>query len=180
MRISIAKIVFCSILFINFSCNNDNPLVIEENDMSNAMLSFKNNFPSEYVNLSIENKQVIKNGSNNLSAIFIPVIDKGIVIGRFFEHSDGEAYYYDLSDYKNQVVTYDVINPKSMQIIGMKLDLNSQSYKPDFSTSKGSFWCKASCTLGAMAIAASDGPVPVMDVLAVAYATACLIDCEVN
>ena len=35
------------------------------------------------------------------------------------------------------------------------------------SVSGNGFWCKASWTIGAMAIAASDGPSPLMDVLAI-------------
>ena len=46
------------------------------------------------------------------------------------------------------------------------------------SVSGNGFWCKASWTIGAMAIAASDGPSPLMDVLAIAYQVACLADCE--
>jgi len=39
------------------------------------------------------------------------------------------------------------------------------------------FWCKVSCTVGAMAIAASDGPSPLMDILAIAYQVSCLAAC---
>lgn len=175
---------FINLLFVGFtlsilsSCFHEDSVNMPENDLSAAMLTFKSNFPSEYQSLFIQNKQILESENKSIVATSIPVIVNGVVKGRFFEYSDGESFYYDLSNYKKQVTIYNTFYSKSFQSVGMKLDLKTQAYIPDLTTACGSFWCKASCTLGAMAIAASDGPVSLMDALAFAYGIACLVDCE--
>ncbi len=57
-------------------------------------------------------------------------------------------------------------------------DPKTDSYLIANSSNATNGWCEVACTLGAMAIAASDGPVPIMDALAIAYGIACLADCQ--
>ncbi|MCV6631028.1 MAG: hypothetical protein OIF50_14340 [Flavobacteriaceae bacterium] len=152
------------------SCNKDsNPSEqIEDNSISN----FENNFISEFQAKDLSYLQKVDH-----SFLTFPTIKNGMVIGRYIEYSDEEALYFDLSNYKKEVIVYNVFNKNEFQIIPTTLDLKTKSYKLDSSLARGGFWCKAACYIGAAAIAASDGPAPLMDALAVSYGITCIAAC---
>ena len=178
MKPTFFKIALCVLLIANFSCDKETSEAEFNEQLSPSMAAFKANFPNEFAQLDLDRSQVIKDANNALLATSSPVISNNQVRGRLFQYADGITLYYDLSRYSEFVTTFDVFD-KSSQTYAMKFDAKSQSYQPDFTTA-GSFWCKAACTLGAMAIAASDGPAPLMDALAITYGAACLADCVIN
>jgi len=64
----------------------------------------------------------------------------------------------------------------------MVLDESTNTYNPDKNFQAKNFqvedfWCGVNCTVVAMVIAASDGPAPLMDILAISYQVSCLAQC---
>jgi hypothetical protein len=177
----ILQVLFISLSLFTLSCtkNEDQPIV-----QSDALKQFEKNFNTEFSQLNygfIQDTKSIEfpnKSEDQISFSTIPVVNGDDVVGRFFEYSDGDAYYVDFSNYTKEIVIYNVLDPSDYEVVGMVYDPSSNSYVPNYSGSNKTFMCKVACTLGAMAIAASDGPVPLMDVLAVAYQVACVASCN--
>lgn len=177
----IILILFSSVSLLN-SCDKGYDEVKDE-AIDNELEIFKKNFPCEFENIGIEYVQreiTNKSGGDNLSksGISFPIIDDGKVIGRYLGLSDqSAATYIDFTDYENQVTVYDVLDPSKFQIFKMIYNPEKGLYEPIILKSTTGFWCGAACALGTIAIAASDGPSPLMDILAVSFSVACLADC---
>lgn len=144
--------------------------------------AFKSSFPSliekaefNYTqNVSVPNKM---NKKEEIEGTTFPVMNEQEVIGRYLGLNDeSAAIYIDFSDYQNQITIYDVNNPTKFEVVETVFDSKTNSYLPVQKYSKNT-WCKASCYIGSMAIAASDGPAPFMDVLAVSYGITCIAAC---
>lgn len=184
MNILIIKRVFFTIfvLFISMSCDKQT----NEMELSDQRLSiFKMNFPNEYKNLRLEFLQgTIETKSSEVSpslGISVPVIINNEVVGRYVGLVDqSAAIYIDFTNFKNEIIVYDVINPSRFQIFKMKYDAERDVYEPFVLKSTNDALCGALCALGAIAIAASDGPAPFMDALAITYAATCLAACVAN
>ena len=177
------SIFLANILFIA-SCSQYNEVTNTE------FLKFKENFPHLVANISYENLQRSSN-LNDLSrynseeevvGVSFPVIDEDIVVGRYIGTDDEKtAVYMDFTNYEEEIIIYDVNDPSKFNSYKMELDAENEVYIPvGLNQSRGGFWCAATCTLGALAIAASDGPFPVMDLLAVSFQAACLADCALK
>ena len=163
-----------------FSCSKGDDSIVEKTE---ALKLFEKNFKNESQNLNynyIQKSKKVKLKTNSDSSIdftTIPIIENQVVTGRFFEYSDGDAFYIDFSDYTKKIIIYDLANPSEFEIVEMIYNKDSNSYVPNYLGSNKTFMCKVACTIGAMAIAASDGPSPIMDILAVAYQISCVADC---
>jgi len=158
----------------------------EDDILSSEFLVFTVNFPELASNISYDNVQKIntENESSfklerNVKGVTFPVMIDNVVIGRYIGSTvENTAVYIDFTDYKNKIIIYDVYNPSEFESVDMVLEEYSDSYIPvEYIQTRGGFWCKAACTIQAMAIASTDGPSPVMDVLAIAYGIACMLDC---
>ncbi|RYC52597.1 hypothetical protein [Flagellimonas olearia] len=182
---------FLSCLSLLLSCTKQNEeLTIES--LHEEFSTFKKAFPNLYVNINPDYIQ--KSDINSLETltakaevgITFPIIENEKVIGRYFGLCDESiALYIDYSDYENQIVIYNVNNSAQFAIVEMELNLETLTYIPIQVSSKeysakGSSWCAVSCGIGATAIALSDGPAPLMDLVAVTYMAACLTDCELG
>jgi hypothetical protein len=186
LKINILTILllFISISILD-SCKNENDEIIDTT-LNYELSVFKKNFPCEYKNIGIENiQQVIANKSNgdnsNINGITFPVIEEGKVIGRYIGLIDQTScLFIDFSDYTHQVTIIDVNDPSKQQVLDMIYDSKDGTYRPNFLKNGCGFWCSAACALGAIAIAASDGPAPFMDALAITYSIACLAACLEN
>ncbi len=71
-----------------------------------------------------------------------------------------------MQDYTETVTIYDVNNSSFVENVKMVYDPERKMYIPVNLKSANGFWCGLSCGLGTIAIAASDGPTPLMDILA--------------
>ena len=184
MKILIIKRAFFTILvlFISMSCDKQ----MNEMEHNEQRLSiFQMNFPNEYKNLKLEYLQnTIETKSSEISpslGISIPVIINNEVVGRYVGLvNQSAAIYIDFTDYKNEIIVYDVIDPTRFQVFKMKYDAERDVYEPIVLKSTNDALCGALCALGAIAIAASDGPAPFMDALAITYAATCLAACVAN
>lgn len=131
----------------------------------------------------------------------IPVIENGKVVGRFIEINEN-GIFVDYRNYKSNIKAFNVRKPDENIVAVTKLDMAKGIYVPEFhfpapsqrqSTNNlrtgsvsdvgpckdptGFNLCNAGCALSALAIAASDGPLPAMDILAVSYMATCTAGC---
>ncbi len=169
--------ILVTLVIISCQSNNDEDLLNSEFSV------FKKNFPELAPKISYSNVQKIINNysaksENFMDGITFPIMDNNEVIGRYMGTSDENiSVYIDFSDYKNIITIYDATNPSKFQSVKMVLDHSTNTYKPDPKLQAKDFWCNMTCTIGAIAIASSDGPAPLMDALAVSFVIACLADC---
>jgi hypothetical protein len=144
---------------------------------------FKTNFPNLSSKIGLNNIQkvdidIVTTKETSTKGVTFPVIDNNIVIGRYIGLSDeSKGIYFDLSDYTKKIIAYDANNPSVHLVINMIYNPTNGNYEPSLSSMK-SYWCEIGCCLGAMAIAASDGPSPLMDILAASYCAACILECN--
>lgn len=147
---------------------------------------FRQQFPTEYANLETDNIQD-KDGNfvtslenfNALDFYTIPVITNGQVTGRIFSNS-GSIQYHDFTNYTKEIGVSNVTKnqPVTSTMFSTIYDSERNAYIVDATDVELRGWCEAACYLGVAAIAASDGPGPVMDALALAYGIACIADCN--
>lgn len=185
VRSKISKIVLSIILTGAVGCSNDNTEVgnLEVESLSFEFSHFKENFPQHFQKIESSKIQYGQSssiqGKGNEDGATFPIVDGDNVIGRYLGLSDqSTAIYFDFENYEESISVYDVNNPDFQRTYYAEYDAKTNSYIYNDLGNKG--WCEVSCTLGAMAIAASDGPAPFMDYLAVAYGIACLADCAQN
>ncbi|MFD0931416.1 hypothetical protein ACFQ0R_02275 [Psychroflexus salinarum] len=178
----ISSLILCS-LFLN-SCETESSEEFNQS-FKKEFLSFKSSFP-ELANKidykSIQETSAENNGKSmtKTSGVSFPIINNNKIIGRYIATIDERsAVYIDFSDYQNKIIIYDVNNPSKFESFEMVLNEKSNTYSPVYNSSleKG-FWCDAQCTLAAIAIAASDGPAPLMDILAISFQITCLASCR--
>ncbi len=178
---NVLGLLILTLLFVG--CNSvKEELIVQSVDTEFA--TFKSTFPHLSNKISIANIQkgedVVRNSkssSRSISGVTFPIIDNEEVIGRYIGLSDeSSAIYIDFSDYTNKVTVYNVNDPSVFETFEMIYNPVNGKYEPSYIGMKG-FWCAASCTIGAIAIAASDGPSPLMDFLAISFQIACLADC---
>lgn len=170
------------LILILISCNSKRDEVFDQ--LSSVEFSeFKTNFPNLSSKISFNDIQKVVINSDNTKTtsnmgVTFPVIDNKTVIGRYIGLSDEtKGVYFDLSNYTNQITAYDVHNPSNYLVIQMTYNPDNDKYEPSLNNLK-SYWCEISCCLGAMAIAASDGPSPLMDILAATYCATCIAECN--
>jgi len=173
------KVLFLLLTVIIVSCQTDNE------ELNSEFSKFKTNFPELASKINYDNVQTNSNNKtakseNNVDGTTFPVMDDNEVIGRYLGTNDESvALYMDFTDYTNKITIYDVNNPTNKQEFEMIYNSETGNYEPvKTDVSSRGFWCSASCALGVIAIAASDGPAPLMDYLAVAYGVACLQACK--
>lgn len=171
--------IFSLSLFVG--CNKEIDEAVETNPFEDRLTIFKKNFPCEYNNINfdyLQESKSTKSSDNTANFIIFPVMEDGKVVGRYLGFTDQSyAIYIDMSDYTNSVIVYDVINPSLHETVSMIYDSEKGIYIPVSLKSASGFWCGLACGIGTVAIAASDGPIPVMDALAATYAVACLASC---
>ncbi|WP_321348721.1 hypothetical protein [uncultured Draconibacterium sp.] len=185
MKLSIRFFIVVISFAIFISCDKDGAGVVENNKFYDSNLTlFKSNFLVEYEGIDYSNIQDVNSvltkssSDSNYEAITFPVMYDGKIVGRYIGLKDQtSAIYIDMSDYTKTITVYNVINPEQYEVVGMVYDSFDDTYIPNTLKSASGFWCGVACGLGTVAIAASDGPVPVMDVLAASYAVACLASC---
>lgn len=171
------------ILSLSFfvGCNKEINETEEKNLFEDKLTIFKQNFPCEYENINfdyLQESKSTKSSESNTDYIVFPVMEDGKVVGRYIGLADqSSAIYIDLRDYTNTVTVYDVINSSLHETVSMVYDSEKGIYIPASLKSANGFWCGLSCGIGTVAIAASDGPSPLMDILAASYAAACLTEC---
>jgi len=109
---------------------------INEKEHNEQRLSiFQMNFPNEYKNLKLEYLQnTIETKSSEISpslGISVPVIINNEVVGRYVGLvNQSAAIYIDFTDYKNEIIVYDVIDPTRFQVFKMKYDAERDVYEP--------------------------------------------------
>lgn len=188
-----------SILFSFNSCSDEQ--FEEANFNQNTLDIFAKNFPDQYEKLdyssfregkvdNIENEkgEVIHIGIYYKS---IDIVDKGVLLGSIVE-IDGQSHYVEK---KSKTMIYNNLEnlTKKIKFDLVQKDKNSNYQIPDFDSLQSSYiyaksdcnsWsnyvCAAGCTIASIAIAASDGPSPFMDILAVAYQGTCLAGCAIE
>lgn len=171
-------------LAVGFSCSIDEEIRNAQN--SNLEFSkFLSEFPefADNIDKSSIQRTELKNQENTIQAknqiegVTFPIIENGEIVGRYLGlNNESVALYFDFTDYKNQVVIYDANDSTRFEIVKIDHDSKSNRYSFEDKYSKGG-WCAISCGLGTLAIILSDGPAPVMDLLALAFEAACLADC---
>lgn len=178
-RFELIIMIFITSFFVG--CNKEINETEERNPYEDKLTIFKKNFPCEYENINFDYLQELKSTKSSGSIanfITFPVIEDGKVIGRYIGFTDQScAVYIDMKDYTNTVTVYDAINPSLHETVSMVYDSEKGIYIPVRLKSANGFLCSTLCAIGTIAIAASDGPVPVMDALAATYAIACLAQC---
>lgn len=182
---NILKISMVAFSFIILtSCEKSNQERSEINGFEYNLSSFKKYFSYEYEKVSFDNLQTINSNStkssdvSSVDGITFPVMVDNKVIGRYIGLSDqSSAIYIDLSDYTNTITIYNVNDPNIFEEFEMVYNAEENIYEPITLKSATGFWCGVACGLGTVAIAASDGPAPMMDVLAASYAIACMAQC---
>jgi hypothetical protein len=181
------KLIVMSGLFLSFlfnSCETENSDTMEQTTES-EFLNFKTAFPDLESKINYTYIQKTSSNSNaspkgNLEGVTFPVTNNEEVIGRYIGTADEiSAIYIDFSDYKNKITVYDVNDPSKSENFIMILDEATNIYSPEINSDSGKgFWCDAQCTIAAIAIAASDGPSPLMDILAISFQITCLAACR--
>jgi hypothetical protein len=167
------------ILILSSSCSN----IKLDDKFKEDYEVFKASFPAYAEKISYEHVQIVdvsKQFKSTASQVVVtfPVMQDNEVIGRYYGTEDETvAYYIDFSNYKNSITIYDVNDPELFQTINMIYDPESGLYVPEYSDFKVT-WCEVSCLIGAVAIASSDGPSPLMDILAVSYEISCILACK--
>lgn len=175
-------VIFCLLIFI--SCEKNDQTTNEFELFEENLSAFKNNFPCEYENINYNYLQELNSDSLKSSdtidedGIIFPVMEDDKVVGRYIGLLNQlSAVYIDMTDYTNTITIYDVNNPDLSQKFDMIYNPEKDIYEPVVLKSATGFWCGVACGLGTVAIAATDGPSPLMDVLAASYAVSCLASC---
>ncbi|WGK64415.1 hypothetical protein [Croceiramulus getboli] len=179
MQITKTSVTFILIIMtLCTSCSKEEVL----NLSTYSTTKFEKNFPVEsslarYDHLQEYSSESIGKSSPDFKGVTFPIVQDNQVIGRYIGlESELSAIYIDFSDYTNKILVINVLEPETHIYLDMILDPVSGNYVPVLPTEKG-FWCSAACAIGAIAIASSDGPAPIMDALAISYSIACLADC---
>src|SRR5690606_8709629 len=151
-------------------------VLIEQFENNFSEVKGKTNF--DYLQgLFFDNNENKNSSPGDFSGYAVPVMDGAKVVGRYIWTEDQEkGVYIDYTSYEDYVTIYSLTDHNDIQKIATTLNPETDIYEPVYEN-KG-FWCGAACAVGTIAIAASDGPVPVMDVLAAAYAVTCLASCN--
>ncbi len=183
-------VILLTVINVNAQKNDDlftqgGTIIIDTTNPRNSTIptldDFRTNFPTLYKNLDTRFIQNAKGDRvtslSELSRIVyftLPAVKKGEVVGRLFSHN-GNVQYLDLKNYK-KVIDVSIVSGGGLSTFSAvtKLDTRKNVYTVNVQN-RG--WCEVSCAIGTIAIAASDGPSPLMDILAVAYAVSCLNDC---
>lgn len=172
-------IVMFTLLFFS-SCNPKENIEIEEINLTSALQTLKANFPDKFSELNLITGNTLNPNSIDENAInqdFILYNSKFNENEYFVEFND-EGYLVNQSNQKYEI--QDAANAFSAKEIQLA-DLNNE-FKSDITTQKGCGFryalCGTACGAVSLGIAASDGPVPLMDVLAVAYMVNCTLECH--
>lgn len=165
------------------SCSQDS--IVKKSSQQEKVIpvfsTFNENFPYLAKNIDYNYLQKVgdskkSSGASNPEAFAAPVIKDGVVLGRYVGLANGKnAMYIDYSDYKNSITIYDVNNPENYKTLPTRLNEETGVYEVIQST-KG-FCCGAACGFGTVAIMATDGSLPFMDIIAVGFANSCLANC---
>ncbi|MFT5892407.1 MAG: hypothetical protein ACI9Y7_002517 [Dokdonia sp.] len=180
--------IFITIAIVAIT-GNMSAQIIDTNKPQNSTIptleDFKKDFPKAYSNLDTS---LIQNNKgdivtslkdlSNLDFFTLPVIINNNVVGRVYQ-SKGNISYVDYSNYKKEVKLNILRNDKSKTSFTSNMLYNSKdkTYSID-NNGQNRTWCEIGCTLGGIAIAISDGPLPVLDILAVATTAACVAGCN--
>jgi len=181
-KIIISASLLCLLSLI--SCNRSDDQFVEKTTPLEFKV-FKNNFPHlssmfnvDYIQTADLDLGTYKSSQTTIKGVTFPIIEDNKVIGRYIGISDeSKGVYLDYSDYTNKIVAYDANNPSFNKTFRMVYNQDNQNYEPVLNGTK-SYWCEITCCLGALAISAGDGPAPVMDIIALAFFTSCMIDCN--
>jgi len=176
-------ILSVSLLTISCQSEDDN---LSEQSVPSEFTTFKTAFPELITKISYENVQKTnfnKNGAakskNRADGVTFPIMDNNKVVGRYIGLSDeSTSLYIDFSNYENKIVIYNVNDPSEFETLNTVYNSDTDKYEVDLSAYRSRFWCGVRCTVAALAIAAADGPSPLMDILAVAYQVSCLAECD--
>jgi len=156
------------------SCDKDNSQLIKDERLNSLYKNF--NSISEFIDYSKIQTFNAQSKNNEEALITVPIIKDENVIGRFYGINNGtEGFYVDFSNYTKEITVYDANNPLIREVI--KMELNDEGMYVPILNNKTIFYCRLSCTIGTMAISASDGPLPLLDILAVAYFASCMAGC---
>lgn len=147
-----------------------------------TLREFSKQYPKEYKNINVN---FIQNSKGNviksieelskITYFTAPIIENSKVVGRIV-FTKGDLVYLDYQNYKKNINTVLFKKNKTVVKLSLKTLLSKNKYKVNISQSKIN-WCAIQCTIAAVAIAASDGPSPLMDILAISFQISCLASC---
>jgi len=171
-----------------FSCSSDETIDNSKLDLSKlkSLNEFEQQFPTEYSKLETGNMQdregyIIKSLEkfNSQDYFTMPILENNIVVGRIFSNK-GDVQYLDLKNYKKEITISYFSKEKNnlTATFPMIYDKKIEAYIVDNSYSQKISWCEWSCYLGVAAMAISDGPAPIMDIIAIAYGVTCIEGCN--
>ncbi len=178
----------CTLALVMLVSFNVNAQDLKENTIIlksiSSLNNFKEQYPKEYNLLNteyIQNDEGIIESSNELKGLnyfTIPTMIDNNVVGRLLYYN-GETQYIDFSNYKNEVIIHIITKDKIKSSVTIPMVYNSKNDVYEISGYQNRGWlCGVGCTLATMAIIASDGPAPLMDIIAVAYYAVCMADCR--
>lgn len=175
-------------IFMLISCS-ENELMDSSQEKTISLKSilslnnFKELYPKEYNLLNTEyiqnNTGIIKSSNElkDLNYFTLPTMIDNNVVGRLLYYN-GETQYIDFSNYKNEVTIHIITKDKFKSSVTIPTVYNSKNDIYEISEHQNRGWlCGVGCTLATMAIIASDGPLPLMDIIAVAFYGVCMADC---
>lgn len=177
-------------IFMFTSCSKNEQIdVLQDESISLKSITnlndFKAEYPKEYNLLNVEfiqnDKGIIKTQAElkDLNFFTIPAIVNDNVVGRLLYYN-GEIQYVDYTNFKNEVsiITFSKDKLKSSVMLPTIYNSVNDTYEVSLYQNKASgFLCGVGCTLATMAIIASDGPAPLMDIIALAYYSVCMAEC---
>jgi hypothetical protein len=193
-------LLFGAIIFLFQNCTLEENLQIYSFNTTEALKNFEKNLPLEFSYLDFSKAQsyfidekgkLLFTSKKENNYLTIPAIKNGKVIGRFIGFKE-DGIYIDLKNYHREIVGINVSNLDSRLTAKTFFDEKNQNYFPVFDSNSesqringcgnqlGYNLCLATCAISAIAIAASDGPSPFMDIVAVSYTATCILNCAVS
>lgn len=184
--------LFCTSIFISCKKNNS---ITGETQLTEGLSIFKTKFNNEFNSISWDTKRIINPSLMNdeVPNINFTLIDINLNgYNAYYVEFDGKGFFVDYSKHNKGIKVFDVVNSDEYCIIpfaegkasipdfNSEYSLYQKTFNPNESNLKSGwrYWlCAGGCGAVSLAIAASDGPAPFMDILAVVFFADCTLDC---
>ncbi|MCK5730796.1 MAG: hypothetical protein KAH68_06960 [Draconibacterium sp.] len=170
------------------SCNKEDDF-IQKPLLTKSLKTFKNAFPTEFNLLnwnSYKENINLSKVDNKIPDITFNLIES-IDGNSYYVEFEGKGFYILYSKINKEINIFKVNDPSKYVImpydeITLVPDLNSELQMITLKSNlEENYWryslCIAGCTGVAVAIAATDGPAPLMDIVAIAFQIDCSLGC---
>jgi hypothetical protein len=176
------KLLVLLVTFLVLSCNDEKEIYIEKYNLTEEL---KSRLDFNFNSYNFQNEKYIAEhdlfvveilSNSKLSGVL--VVDKDMNAKGFGNlKNDNFLEYYDVNLNKNYIFDMEFSSEHNLVLPNFNENENINLYPRNNSCQNscqgGLILCTATCTLAALAVAASDGPLPFMDVVAAAGWTTC-------